>query len=286
MSVPPGIDRALGYRAAEDDPDYVAWTLLNALTPEVLAAASRRVATFRRRPLISVLVPVRDPDPRVLEMALHSVDAQAYPDWELCIVDDACAQPSIIELLQAYAGHRPGRACLRRLRSSTHIAGATNAALELARGEYVAFLDHDDELTPDALLEVVAALQDDPLPDVVYSDHDVLGPDERRRHPSFKPDWCPELLLSYMYFGHLKVYRTELVRALGGLRAGFEGSADYDLALRATERARTVAHLPSVAYHWRKIAGSTAQNYRSKPGADLAALIGAARDIFVTPLTV
>src|SRR5437899_6513112 len=148
MSVPPGIDRALGYRAAEDDPDYVAWTLLNALTPEVLAAASRRVATFRRRPLISVLVPVRDPDPRVLEMALHSVDAQAYPDWELCIVDDGCAQPSIIELLQAYAGHRPGRACLRRLRSSTHIAGATNAALELARGEYVAFLDHDDELTP------------------------------------------------------------------------------------------------------------------------------------------
>ena len=103
------------------------------------------------------------PDPRVLEMALHSVDAQAYPDWELCIVDDACAQPSIIELLQAYAAHRPGRACLRRLRSSMHIAGATNAALELARGEYVAFLDHDDELTPDALLEVVAALQDDPL---------------------------------------------------------------------------------------------------------------------------
>ena len=191
---------------------------------------------------MSVVVPVHDPDPRLLGLALRSVEEQLYPDWELCLVDDALARSAGWRLLSTFAARRPGRTRLRRLAKPAHIAGATNAALALATGEYVAFLDHDDELTPDALLEVVAAMQDDPAPDIVYSDHDVLGRDGQRRYPSFKPDWCPELLLSYMYLGHLKVYRTELVRAAGGLREGFEGSADYDLALRLAER--TDSHPP------------------------------------------
>src|SRR6185503_3733163 len=182
-----------------------------------------------------------------------------------CIVDDASRDPAVVERLESIAADRPGRARLRRLDDGAHIAGASNAALALARGAFVAFLDHDDELTADALVEVVAALQDDPEPDVVYSDHDVLGADGLRRYPSFKPDWCPELLLSYMYLGHLKVYRTELVRAVGGLREGFEGSADYDLALRITERTTRIRHVPRILYHWRAAPGSMAEASTNKP---------------------
>jgi GT2 family glycosyltransferase len=255
----------LSHAASADDPDYAAWVARNALTPDALAAAARRIEGFRRRPLVSVLLPVHDPEVPLLERALRSVEQQVYPDWELCVVDDASRNPAVAAALTAFAAHRPGRTRLRRLGQGAHIAGATNAALALARGEYVAFLDHDDELTPDALFEVVAAMQDDPAPDVVYSDHDVLGPDGLRRHPSFKPDWCPELLLSYMYLGHLKVYRTELARAVGGLRDGFEGSADYDLALRLTERTERIRHVPRILYHWRAAPGSMAEASTNKP---------------------
>lgn len=254
-----------GYEAAGDDPDYAAWVALNALPPDAATSAAARLAGFRRRPLISVLLPVHDPDPRVLERALRSVEEQLYPDWELCIADDGSRDARVVAALDAFVAHRPGRSRLRRLASSAHIAGATNAALALARGEFVAFLDHDDELTADALLEMVAALQDDPVPDIVYSDHDVLGLDGRRRTPSFKPDWCPELLLSYMYLGHLKVYRTELVRAAGGLREGFEGAADYDLALRMAEGTDRIRHVPRILYHWRAAPGSMAEHPSNKP---------------------
>jgi GT2 family glycosyltransferase len=254
-----------GYPAADDDPRYAAWVAQNDLTPQAADDARRRLAAFSYRPLVSVLLPVHDPEPEVLQLALRSVEQQLYPDWELCLVDDVSRKPGVAEVLQAFVAHRPGRTRLRSLARRGHIAGATNAALSLARGEFVAFLDHDDELTPDALLEMVAALQEDPVPDVVYSDHDVLGRDGRRRAPSFKPDWCPELLLSYMYLGHLKLYRTELVRAAGGLRAGFEGSADYDLALRLTERTDRIRHVPRILYHWRAAPGSMAADPANKP---------------------
>jgi GT2 family glycosyltransferase len=267
MPSPPG---ARGYDGAEDDPDYATWVALNAFTPEARSASAARLPGLGRRPLVSVLLPVHDPTPALLELALRSVEEQIYPDWELCIVDDASADPGVRAVLDAFVAHRPGRTRLRRLPVSAHIAGATNAALALARGEFVAFLDHDDELTPDALLEVVSALQDEPAPDVVYSDHDVLGLDGRRRSPSFKPDWCPELLLSYMYLGHLKVYRTELVRAAGGLREGFEGSADYDLALRLAERTDRIRHVPRILYHWRAAPGSMAEHPTNKPHSFVA----------------
>lgn len=254
-----------GYEGADEDPDYAAWVTRHALTPEARAGSVAVLAGFRRRPLISVLLPVHDPPAPLLELALRSVEDQIYPDWELCLVDDASTDPAVAAVLEAFTTRRPGRTRLRRLRASVHIAGATNAALALARGEFVAFLDHDDELTPDALVEIVAALQGDPASDIVYSDHDILGADGRRRLPSFKPDWCPELLLSYMYLGHLKVYRTEMVRAAGGLREGFEGSADYDLALRLAERTDRIAHVPRVLYHWRAAPGSMAEHSTNKP---------------------
>ncbi len=151
-----------------------------------------------------------------------------------------------------------------RLAEHGHIAGATNAAIGLAEGEFLAFLDHDDELEPMALLEVAEVLQADPDTDVIYSDHDILGENGLFHGPNFKPAWSPELLLSYMYFGHLKVYRTALVRQLGGLRTGFEGSADYDLALRLVELTDRVRHIPKILYHWRAVASSMARSSETK----------------------
>jgi GT2 family glycosyltransferase len=217
-----------------------------------------------RKPLISVVIPVHDPEPIHLRRALESVDAQIYPNWEISIVDDASSNPAITTLLDQFTRRR-NNVSYSRLPMSRHIAGATNVAIAQARGEFLAFLDHDDELTPNALLEIVAALDRDPYADAIYSDHDILGADGYLRAPSFKPDWCPELLLSYMYFGHLKVYRTSLVRELGGLRDGFPGAADYELALRLAERTQAIHHIPQILYHWRAAPRSIASSSEQKP---------------------
>ncbi len=209
-------------------------------------------------------MPVRDPNIDHLALAIASVEAQLYPNWELCIADDKSTNPAILQFLADYASHSK-RVHLVRLENRGYIAGTTNAAIAIARGDFLAFLDHDDELTPDALLEVAALLNDHPDTDLIYTDHDVLGPDNLRQFPSFKPDWSPELLLSYMYFGHLKVYRASLVRSVDGLRAGFEGSADYDLALRLTERTQQIRHIPKIVYHWRAAPSSMARSSENKP---------------------
>ncbi len=252
------------YPASPEDPDYAAWLALHAFGEDAAQAARARLDTLGWRPLLSVVVPVRDPDLRHLELALASVEAQIYPEWELCIADDASTNPEVPRFLQDYAV-RPARVRYTRLRCHQHIAGATNAAIGLARGEFLAFLDHDDELTPDALLEVASLLQDDPGADLIYSDHDILDEHGCRRSPRFKPEWSPELLLSYMYFGHLKVYRTRLVKALGGLRAGFEGAADYDLALRLVEQTDRIRHIPKVLCHWRAAPSSMGRTTQTKP---------------------
>ncbi len=249
---------------APDQPDYAAWVERHALTPERLAEGEARLAALTHRPLFSILMPVHDPEVSHLRLALGSAEAQLYPHWELCIVDDASARSEIRHLLKRYAQRTP-RIRHLRLDEGRRIAGATNAALSMASGEFVVFLDHDDELTPDALLAVAEALSEDPSTDIVYSDHDILGADGFRRSPSFKPGWCPELLLSYMYFGHLKAYRTSLVREAGGLREGFEGSADYELALRLVERTERIRHVPRVLYHWRAAPGSMAEASSNKP---------------------
>jgi GT2 family glycosyltransferase len=248
------------YAGSPDDPDYAAWVEQHTFNDDVAARLSR----LRQRPLISVVMPVHDPDLDHLKLAIASVEAQFYPNWELCIADDVSKNPAISSFLADYAA-RSKRLRFGRLERSGQIAGTTNAAIALARGDFLAFLDHDDELTPDALLEIATLLHDNPDTDLIYSDHDILGIDGRRRFPSFKPDWSPELLLSYMYFGHLKVYRAALVRSVGGLRAGFEGSADYDLALRLVERTERIRHIPQILYHWRAAPSSMARTSETKP---------------------
>jgi O-antigen biosynthesis protein len=247
-----------------DDPNYEAWLEQNALTAEAEGQAGERAKSLQWRPLISVVMPVYNVEPVYLETAINSVEKQAYSNWELCIADDGSSDERIQRVLKDYSS-KDRRIQFVRMAQRGHVAGATNAAVNMARGEFLAFLDHDDELIPTALLEVVELLQDAPDTDVIYSDHDIVGGDGLLRAPNFKPAWSPELLLSYMYFGHLKVYRTALVRRAGGLRDGFEGSADYDLALRIVELTDRVRHIPKVLYHWRAVASSMASTSETKP---------------------
>lgn len=215
--------------------------------------------------LVSIVMPVCNTPETFLREAVASVAAQTYPHWELCIHDDASDQPQVARVLSELSAQLPN---LRVSRSSVRqgIAATTNAAVELAQGRWITFLDHDDLLEPDALAAVVACHVSQRA-QVVYTDHDVLGDDGRLRHPYFKPDWNPDLFLSQMYIGHLVSFDASLVRSMGGLRSDCDGSQDYDLVLRCIATGASVAHVPKVLYHWRAHAGSTAANADSKPYA-------------------
>jgi GT2 family glycosyltransferase len=170
--------------------------------------------------------------------------------------------------LETFAGRDP-RIKVSFLPRNSGISIASNTALALATGQYVGLLDHDDELAPDALFQVVQLLQTHPEADVIYSDEDKLDSRGRRCDPFFKPDWSPEYLLACMYTCHLSVYRRAVLEAVGGFRPGFEGSQDYDLMLRVTERTQNIFHIPRVLYHWRKHSGSTAASALAKrPSSD------------------
>jgi glycosyltransferase involved in cell wall biosynthesis/2-polyprenyl-3-methyl-5-hydroxy-6-metoxy-1,4-benzoquinol methylase len=237
------------------------------------AAIERRVAALPRTPLVSVLMPVFDTPEPLLRRAIDSVLGQLYPHWELCIADDASKRPHVRRVLAEYAA-RDRRIKVVVREENGHIAVASNSALEVATGDFVALLDHDDELAPHALYLIAEELNAHPDADLLYSDEDKLDLSGERRDPYFKPDWSPDLLLSHNYFCHLGVYRTALVRRLGGFRKGFEGSQDYDLVLRCareTAPAR-IRHIPHVLYHWRMIQGSTAAETRAKSYAETASL--------------
>lgn len=227
--------------------------------PEVLRAQRERAAKFSSRPVISVVMPVYNTPERWLRRAIESVREQSYPHWELCIADDASPQPHVRPLLEQYARDDQRIKVVFREKNG-HISAASNSALELVTGEFVALLDHDDELTPNALFEVAALLEAKPATDFIYSDEDKIDEDGRRHEPYFKPDFLPDLFHSQNYTSHLTVYRTTVVRDAGGFRAGYEGSQDWDLALRVVGRidASRIRHIPRVLYHWRAIPGSTA----------------------------
>ncbi len=182
---------------------------------------------------------------------LDSVLAQSFENWELCLADGASPGGEVARVVQQYARRDPRIRCVR-LPENRGIAGNSQAAFELASGDYIAFLDHDDTLAPFALFEVVRALNQDPELDFIYSDEDHLDPSGRRQNPHFKPDWSPDTLRSHNYICHLVVIRRDLLERVGGLREGFDGSQDYDLALRATEQASHVHHIPMILYHWRQ----------------------------------
>jgi O-antigen biosynthesis protein len=239
------------------------WRRANDLRPSDEQALRAAAAALAYAPRISVLMPTYDTPERYLRAALDSVRAQLYPHWELCVADDASTEPHVRAVLEEY------RAADERVKvvyraANGHIAQASNSALALATGEFVALLDHDDVLAPDALFQVALLLNRVPDTDFVYSDEDKIDDLERRSEPYFKPDWSPDSFLARMYTGHLAAFRRALVDQVGGFRAGFEGSQDYDLVLRVTERTQRIEHIPRVLYHWRIHPESAAANPDSK----------------------
>ena len=216
-------------------------------------AIRAHIAQWSDPPLISVLMPVYNPDPRHFLEAIASVREQLYPHWELCIADDASTDPAIAAaLVEACAAE--SRIKLVRRRENGHISAASNSALALATGGFIALLDHDDLLPPQALYEVAAVLVAHSDADIVFSDEDQIDDAGRRSTPYFKPGWNPELMLGHNLISHFAAYRSELVRRVGGFRIGLEGSQDYDLALRvlAQSKRERIHHIPAVLYHWRR----------------------------------
>lgn len=217
-------------------------------------------------PRFSILTPIHRPPLGLLRAMLASLAAQTETDWELCAVDDGSDDTGVAAELERFAadGHRVRTAPHASARG---IVAASNAALALATGEFVVLVDHDDRLSPDALARVAGVLDADPDVDYVYSDEDKLAPDGTVYDTFRKPDWSPERLRSQNYCTHLSVLRRSLVDEVGGFREGFDGSQDHDLILRVTERARRVAHVPEVLYHWCITPGSTAGDADAKPYA-------------------
>ncbi len=253
-----------------DDADYQQWLKKNYPRQADLRKMAQTVEIFSYKPVISVIMPVFNTPERFLREAIASVLNQVYPYWELCIADDASTEPHLQPLLKDFAAQDPRIKVIFR-ETNGHISIASNSALELATGDFVALLDHDDLLTPDALYEVALLLNQHPEADMIYSDEDKIQEDGKLREPFFKPDWCPDSFLSRMYTSHLGIYRRSLLNDIGGFRVGYEGSQDYDLVLRLTEKTENIFHTPKVLYHWRIHSESTASRLSSKSYATDAA---------------
>lgn len=247
--------------------NYSDWvSRYDTFNPEMRAQCSKAVTQLRIQPMISIVMPVFNVEERWLRAAIESVRAQVYENWQLCIADDKSTAPYIADVLKEYRDKDPRIKVVFRSENG-HIVHATNSALELATGVYTAFLDNDDELTPDALACMVFAINRHPEGELFYSDEDKKTENGERFNPYFKSDWNPELILSQNYLCHMCLYRTATIKKLGGLRLGFEGAQDWDLALRVADHAGAarIHHVPHVLYHWRVIAGSTAQSTSAKP---------------------
>ena len=248
---------------------YADWIArYDTLTPERHEALQQSSA----RPLISILIPVYNPALQFLAAAIASVEQQIYENWEICLADDASTDPEVRPFLEERSrSERRIRLLLRE--SNGHISACSNSALTLARGEWCALLDQDDALAEDALAEVTAEIERHPDAGIIYSDEDFIDAAGTRSNPFFKPDWNPELFLGQNYLNHLGVYRTALLRDVGGFREGFEGSQDYDLALRCIARLRgeQIRHIPRLLYRWRMLEGSLADAPDAKPYARHAA---------------
>ncbi len=259
----------------DDAPDLAPYKLwvehfdsLGAADRAVLEAS---IGAFAGRPLVSILMPVYNPNLAWLAEAIDSVRNQIYPHWQLCIADDASNDPGVGELLRAYAA-MDSRIVLKMRPRNGHISASSNSALALATGDWIALLDHDDLLSADALLRMVMAINLHPNLRLLYSDEDKIDEEGRRSDPYFKSDWNPDLFYSQNMISHLGVYHAALVRDVGGFREGYEGSQDYDLALRCVEclAPQQIHHVARVLYHWRIHSQSTANGPAAKPYAAVA----------------
>jgi glycosyltransferase involved in cell wall biosynthesis len=255
-----------------DRNNYQKWiSLYDTLSDVDRNSIKNKIYRWERCPLISILMPVYNPPDKFLEQAIESVKAQLYPYWELCIADDASNDPGVVALLKKYANEDPRIKVVFRSING-HISAASNTALEMVSGEFIALFDNDDLLPEHALFWIAKTIVENPDVSLIYSDEDKIDELGNRYGPYFKCDWNPDLFLSHNMVSHLGVYKTDLVKLLGGFRVGYEGSQDYDLALRCTEylSISQIVHIPRVLYHWRSHAGSTARSGTVKEYAFVA----------------
>jgi glycosyltransferase involved in cell wall biosynthesis len=257
-------------KAAEN---YAKWIRdYDTLTDFDREAILRRIQRLGKRPLISVVMPVYNSPDKWLRRAIESVRRQLYPHWELCIADDCSSRAQVRRILEDYA-RKDSRIKVTFRKERGHISHASNSALDLASGQFIGFLDHDDELSEHALYMVAEELNGHPEADLIYTDEDKINKRGKRYDPHFKTEWNDDLFYSMNCISHFGVYRTSILRAIGGFRPGYEGSQDYDLTLRVIERttADRISHIPYILYHWRAVPGSTARGHNEKLYAHNAA---------------
>ncbi|MBD2771545.1 glycosyltransferase family 2 protein [Iningainema tapete] len=244
---------------------------LNYLNEQYITSAYEEIASWQILPKFSVITPVyNNVEGQWLEKAIESVINQIYSIWELCIAGDASTEPQIRSILNNYSQHDSRIKVVFRPENG-NISATNNSAIELATGDYIAVLDYDDELAIDALFENAKLINQYPNADFIYSDEDFIDTEGKRHSPLFKPDWSPEYFYSYMYTSHLGVYRTSLIREIGGFRSEFDGSQDYDLVLRVIEKTKNIYHIPKILYHSRSQLSSVASNSQANYRADIAA---------------
>lgn len=253
---------------------YQAWIKKHEATEQFSSNdIAQRIANLTATPLISIVCPVYNTKPAWLTACVESVKNQSYTHWELILIDDASPNQGHFDTLACYSDSDT-RIQVNYLDENKHISAATNVGIQKANGEYVLFLDHDDELSPHALLEICRVISANPSAKIIYSDEDLMSEGGERIAPHFKSDWNIELLRAHNYITHLCCYEMALLKSLGGMRLGYEGAQDYDLILRASAvvQAYDIHHISKVLYHWRMVEGSTASSSDAKTYATEAGL--------------
>jgi GT2 family glycosyltransferase len=245
--------------------EYQSWFEAHRTRESDYGRLREEIRAFEYEPCVSIVTPVFNTPRPWLEQCVQSVLNQVYEKWELILVDDGSDDPALATSLAELAAS-DSRIVLRRLDLRGGISAASNRGLEVAAGEWIGFLDHDDLLEPDALFQHVKWLQNHRDADLIYSDEDKLT-DDGLDAPIFKPDWSPDYFFSCNYICHFTLIRADVLSQVGGFRSEFDGAQDYDLFLRIVERTTRIDHVPKVLYHWRRSRGSTADNIRRKPGS-------------------
>ncbi|MBI4650254.1 glycosyltransferase [Candidatus Desantisbacteria bacterium] len=251
--------------------NYYQFLQLHKLTRTDVNKIIEECEDFEYKPKISIITPVYNVEPKCLNKCINSVIAQYYQNWELCLYDDASTNCSTIKCLEKWQ-NKDERIKIKFGEKNLNISGASNEAIKIATGEFFGLLDNDDELTPDALYEIVNALNKDNSIDFIYSDEDKLEMNGTLSGPYFKSNFNLDLFLSNNYICHFSVIRKTIGNKAGWFRTGYEGSQDYDLFLRIIDHTRNIYHIPKVLYHWRRIPGSTASMYYNKSNANIASI--------------
>lgn len=256
------------------DVDYAIFIKRNDyLSPENLQATDKHINSLKLKPLLSIIMPVYNPPINFFREAIDSVIAQRYLNWQLCLADDASTNPNVKKLIEEYVSKDSRIKAVFRS-ANGHISAASNSAVEIATGEFLVLMDQDDLIPSHALYHVAVEVNRQPDVCLIYSDEDKINEAGARFDPYFKSDWNPDLFYAQNMFSHLGVYRTSLVKEIGGFRLGYEGSQDYDLALRCVAKISVdkIRHIPRVLYHWRVHAESTALSHSKKNYSSLAGL--------------